>query len=440
MQEGSLKKVLTLSITCWNSNNGSDTLSNLFSEYDPKKVANIYFKEDYPNSKSCANYFLISESRVIKSILFRNKKTGTRISNFHSVHNEMHVEKEKEESRYCFFSKFRTWFLILVREFLWILGKWKTDELDSFIEDFKPDILFSPFEGYIYFNRVLIYIAKKYQIPVYIYIWDDNFTFKQHRFNVFYLIHRVIIRHQIKIIKKYTKIVYLITPKAKKEFQLKNKDANCKILTKFIEHTPEFHEYKVKNKVTIAYSGKIDKGRLNTIKKLKEAINLYNNGHLKKISLDIFSQTKLSKKDIDSIQSEFVVFRGFVEKRKLIGILQNYNVLVHVEPINGIDKHVSRLSFSTKLIDYLSIGKPILCFSLKTNATYEYLMDNRSAICFDSFKNIDTIFNSLFNTKFMNKILENEKKMILKFHNCKKRKEFYKELNGIGEKNDCWNN
>ena len=44
--------------------------------------------------------------------------------------------------RYQKYGAKRNVLLLFAREILWYLGKWKTKELDSFLEEFKPDVVF----------------------------------------------------------------------------------------------------------------------------------------------------------------------------------------------------------------------------------------------------------------------------------------------------------
>ena len=58
--------------------------------------------------------------------------------------------------------------------------------------------------------------------------------------------------------------------------------------------------------------------------------------------------------------------------------------LLFLEDIDGPDAKVARLSFSTKLTDYLSAGKCILAIGNKDTAPMEYLEHNNAALVADS--------------------------------------------------------
>ncbi len=69
-------RVLVTSIPCWNNRTGSNTLSSLLAGYGENEIANIFLKNDTPNSGVCNRYFCISEGAVLRSIVQRPIPTG----------------------------------------------------------------------------------------------------------------------------------------------------------------------------------------------------------------------------------------------------------------------------------------------------------------------------------------------------------------------------
>ena len=65
---------------------------------------------------------------------------------------------EEEKQRYDKAHKKKSWFMTLMREVVWGLGKWKTKALDRFIEEEAPDVYFVP----IY---PVVHIRTKFSIP-----------------------------------------------------------------------------------------------------------------------------------------------------------------------------------------------------------------------------------------------------------------------------------
>ena len=73
-------KILVFTVNAWNSIVGDNTWATLLKYYKSENLANIFIRDEIPDSKVCSKYFCISENRVIKSILKRKIQTGREIT------------------------------------------------------------------------------------------------------------------------------------------------------------------------------------------------------------------------------------------------------------------------------------------------------------------------------------------------------------------------
>ena len=202
------KRVLVSTVGAWSDSVGSNTMSELFRAYPKDKIACLYIRSNRSDSKSCYRYYHIFEGRVMKSIFHRNVATGEEFKLGDELDNAKDLDEEK--ARYSKYRQKRNWPLLIAREFVWLLGRWKTKELDKFLDDFNPEVLVCPIESYIHFNRINEYIIKRKQTRVIGFLWDDNFTYKQQPHSWGYKIHRWWLRHSVKrLVAKCEKIVTL---------------------------------------------------------------------------------------------------------------------------------------------------------------------------------------------------------------------------------------
>ena len=192
------KRVLVTTVGPWSSKEGADTMSALMSEYGADNVASLYIRATKSDSKSASRYFHIMEGRVMKSIMKRGMTTGEEFTPVDLSRTKASDDESAEQARYSFFSKCRLGIFIFAREFVWKLGKWKTPELDAFLDDFKPEVLICPIESYIHFNSINQYIIKHCHPKVIGFLWDDNFTYKQEPFNFWHQLHRVWLRRSVR--------------------------------------------------------------------------------------------------------------------------------------------------------------------------------------------------------------------------------------------------
>ena len=421
-------KILVLNIPCWN-NQGSDTLTNLFSGYGADDIANIYFKAGTPTTDECNNFFYISENKVIKSIFNRRIQTGKMVIRGNESDSDIGADTVVEDKRFSFWSKHKWWSVFSLRELLWVFGKWRTKELDAFVDEFAPTKLFVPIEGYIYFNRVVVYLMRRLGIETYSFMWDDNFTYKQYPHNLFYKIHRFFLRRNVKQIINGSQKVFVISPKMKKELDSEY-GIDSIILTKSAT------QHQVKNSFTrpfkLIYAGKLNLGRYDTVLRILKTINDFGTDFF---HFDIFSQTSLSSKEIDSLNTCHSHFFGAVTKTTLDRIILEYDIIVVAEALEGKEKAVSRLSFSTKTTDSLALGKCVLCVCPRDNATYEYLNENNAAFCASNELEIKSFFqNVIMNDCIMSYYAINAADLICHNHDMKTIRKVLFDAMGIEEK------
>ena len=369
------KKVLVCSVPCWNNKSGSDTFSTLMEGYEVDDIANLYIREDIPNSPVCRNYFRISENAVVKSVLKRGLKTGKRILTDSVTADDNSSNIEATAQRYKKYGTKRSWLLLYAREILWKLGKWKTKELDSFIDEFKPDVVFFAMEGYVHFNRIVEYIITRTGAKGIGYFWDDNFTYKQSK-SLGHRIYRFFQRKSLKRLAKKCAHFFAISPKTKKEAD-EFFGIDCQLLTKPIDFEgAELEKYEVGSPVKMLYTGKLIIGRYDTVKLIGKALDEINKDSVK-IELDVYTTTEIEDR---SDLSPHVHILGAIPQTEVAGVQKKADVLLFAEAIDGKNAKIARLSFSTKLTDYFRSGKCILAVGNKEVAPMEYLKEQDAAL------------------------------------------------------------
>ena len=389
-----MKKVLVCSVMCWNKTTGSDTFSTLMQGYEIDNIANVYMREGTPDSDVCRNYYEISENAVIKSVLKRKAKTGKRIKTDEIDLNAVNENALATTERYKKHRKNRNIFKLFARELLWMFGKWKTKELNDFLDDFKPEVVFFAMEGYIHFARINRYILKKTRAKGIGYFWDDNFTYKQSK-KIGYKIYRFFQRMSLKKLSKMCTSFFAISPKTKKEAD-EAFGINCEILTKPIDfENRKFEETELSHPLKMVYTGKLIIGRYDTIELIGKALDEINKDKVK-IELDVYTMTEIED---TSKLSKYVHLMEAVPQTEVAQIQKNADILLFAEATEGEHSQVARLSFSTKITDYLGSGKCIFAVGNKDVAPMEYLRDEDGAITAYDYDSILKALNEIANNQ-----------------------------------------
>ncbi len=373
-------KVLVVGINPWIDNTGINTLINFFDGWNKNSLAHIYTKPQLPNTHICDNFFRISEPQVVKSIINRKISTGDVVQNTaaHDINPKTNTIYNKNHSE----------FLTLAREFVWLLGKWKTKKLDKFLDDFDADVLFFPVYSSVYMNRLQNYIRKYTKKPVVLYVSDDNYSYKSISKSPLSYFLRFWLRKQENRLFKNASEIMVISPKQKEEYDnLFHK--NCKILTKGIDFTEISYEAKPLNTpIKMVYTGKLIIGRWLSLARIADVLGEINRAETK-LELDIYTTDTLTSEQESALNRNGCSVKGALKLDEVQTVQKNADILVFVESLEKKFKYTARLSFSTKITDYLKNGKCIFAIGDKEIAPIDYFNRYDSAITATTYSEIE---------------------------------------------------
>lgn len=393
-----LPKVLVVSTNAWRDNTGINTLIEFFKCWDPERIAQVYTKTALPRTIVCNHFFRISENAVMKSVLKRNSVTGSVVFN-EADHLEQDIQAvAREHKMYSSYQgKVREW-LAFCREIVWKVGKWKTKELDHFIDEFEADVLFIPIYPTIYMGRIQKYIIARSQKPVVSYLSDDNYTYKSVHKDPISLIYRHILRKYVKYIVGHSMKLMVIAPKQKEEYD-KIFDVDSIVMTKGIDFEP-FVSYQVGNPIKMVYTGKLIIGRWKSLAAIAEAFQKINRNGIR-ITLDIYTTDSLTDEQNKLLNCNGCSVKGALTLEQVKVVQKEADILVFVESLEEKFKNTARLSFSTKITDYLRSGKCIFAIGDKDIAPIDYFNRYDSAVVATTYEEIQDKLTELVNASEM---------------------------------------
>ncbi len=372
--------MLVVGINPWIDNTGINTLINFFDGWDKSSLAHIYTRAKLPNTHICDKFFRISEPKVMKSVIKRNIKTGDEVQNTLETATESVQENQ-------IYGKKHSELMTLAREFVWLLGKWRTKELDKFLDDFDADVLFFPVYSTVYMNRLQNYIRRYTKKPVVLYVSDDNYSYKSIAKTPISFFSRFWLRTQEKKLFKSASKIMVISPKQKEEYD-NLFGTNSVIMTKGIDYSQvTFEEKPLNNPIKMVYTGKLIIGRGISLAKIAEAMGDINKDKTK-IELDIYTTDTLTPQQEKELNRNGCSVKGALKLDEVQKVQKEADILVFVESLENKFKYTARLSFSTKITDYLKNGKCIFAIGDKEIAPIDYFNRYDSAITATSYEEI----------------------------------------------------
>lgn len=370
-------RILIVSRSPWRLDNSfGNTYSSIFRDMQDVEIANIYLADGTPEFEpNVKAYYKVSEREMVNSIMhpFSSKKVGC-AAYAEKPGKTAFVEKDEN---YMAVGKKKRWpIMFIARDLIWKYGAIDYSGIDAFVEEFKPDIIFLPYYYAKYVFRVALRLQKKYNLPMTGEAALDIYSLKQLSFDPFYWLNRFGIRRWIRKAANASASLYLISEKMRKDYS-KYLGLPCKILYKI----PDFNRMQsvyteLHTPVRFLFTGNIGANRWKTLALLASALKNNDWGYL-----DIYTATPLTKE----IQKALNV-KGYSEihdpvTQEQVKVLQNgADVLVHVESFDLANKLLVRYSISTKIMDYLCMGRAILGIGPKDVASIEYLKDNDASL------------------------------------------------------------
>ena len=380
-------KVLVVGINPWKDNTGINTLINFFSKWDKNSLAHIYTRAGLPNTVICDKFFRISEPKVLRSVFKRKLKTGEVVENSVSESSDTIAENKLYKRKHSAFMSF-------CRELVWLLGKWKTKELDDFLDGYGADVLYFPLYSNVYMSRLQNYIRKRVGKPVILYVSDDNYSYKSVPKTPISLFMRFWLRGQQKKLFKNASKIMVIAPKQKDEYD-RNFGVDSIVMTKGIDFSDViFEEKKPSKPIKMVYTGKLIIGRWRSLSAIAECLGNINVDGAK-IELDIYTTDTLTEKQRKLLNKNGCTVKGALPLDEVQRVQKEADILVFVESLEKKYKNAARLSFSTKITDYLKNGKCIFAIGDREIAPIDYFLRYDSAITATTYKEIEERLLSL---------------------------------------------
>lgn len=376
-------KILIVSRLNWDDTSVSNTLSNLFGDYDPDKIARIYIETQHPNTCCCKRFYQISEFSLVKKIFNWGLNTGKVITTDGSVVKRPQAVDDatakQEASVMNWVRSHRSSIFTVLRDFLWYLNGWKTKELRAFIKDFNPDVVWLDGSPLILMNRLNNYVYKVAQKPTVTFLMDDVYCYESCT-GLFDRVYKFFLRKQVKWTVDHCKHVFVSSQKMKTEY-----DRIFGVDSTFITKSFEADKLKtdvevIHNPVRLVYLGNVLIGRLGTLIKIAKCMKEINKGH-QKLQLSIYTNSFIFEEEKKQLLCDSGVrLCPPISFDKVPEIIAENDVQVFTESMDGKDMSVARLSFSTKIIDYIQSGKCILAVGPKDVAPIEYFKKEDAAI------------------------------------------------------------
>lgn len=389
------------------SNNGK-TLLSFFGGYPVEDIAQLYFYPTLPGEGEFDNYFCITDFDILNKRLGKTNFAGGRVRPVKDA-NEKTLELKK------MYSIKKGAGMRLAREALWG-NTWKSRELDCWLDEFNPDCIFFMAGDGVFAYKICEYIRQKYKTKLIMYITDD-YILPREKWNVAWRIRRNYIMRYMRTALEHADLFLTISDKMRQVYkELFQKDSFVAVNMVESMRVETFVRQRETNATLLVYTGGLQFNRDKTLHKLAKAIQRINEQGAAKLFLEVYSGAMLDEKREALLNVEHASrLCGKLDADGVKRKLNEADILVHVESFEKQNIADTKLSLSTKIPEYMSVGKPIVAIGPDGIASMEYLRD--ASCCITDEREIEKKLTELIaDTEMQQRLAETARKKYLQNH------------------------
>ena len=347
------------------TNNNGKTILSFFSDLPTDSVCQLFFSDEKP-AIAGYRYYKYSDKDQIRGILDKNKR-GYSISPSPDD-KPSRKEKKKEYGP----------LMRILREILWLFP-WRSDQLNEWLHDFMPTIVFFVGGNSCYTCRISREIVKEFDCRYVVYITDD-YLIKRKKDSLFGRILRAINRNCFLRSVKESDCFLTISDYMKETY--KNIFGIESIVAVNMPDPMYVEEYRLSDSsegIRMVYAGSIYYGREDVLGEISNAVEAISSSGLE-VSFDIYTNITPSEESLKNmVRGSHTHYGGSLDKEQLIKTLNKADVLVFVESFAEEQIEKTKYSLSTKIPEYLSLKKPIFAVGPADISSMRYISE--TAMC-----------------------------------------------------------
>ena len=170
-----LPKILIISTTTYRPDNQTRATDTYFHNWPKTNLIHLYSNSAEPVKGHCSSFFQMTDFDMISRFFNKKKKIGkiyydSQIKSY----QDSPIPAEKNVGILSIFKK-RNWLRYYLRKILWSKKRWLTPELEKWVDDFMPEIIYCGASDDFFIMEISLFFSKKYDIPLIVTIGDDYY-------------------------------------------------------------------------------------------------------------------------------------------------------------------------------------------------------------------------------------------------------------------------
>lgn len=368
---------------------GNGVLTNWFTGFDAE-FAQIYGSPGLPINSVCSRYFQVMDKDMVFSLVQRQKAGRV-------VHQQISREwvaaaksNAQRKGIYGFMKNLSLWLhtpVMMLRDLIWSLGRYDEQALKDFVEQFNPDIVFCPRLITPKLMRLERLVSQFTNAPFVAFTGDNEASMEGVSYSPLYWIRKYYIHRMFRKHVHLYQYYLMHSQDQAQEYKAKYGVATSTFF-KCGTFPSHFSCKNPGNPIRLVYAGRLYCNRWKSLAQIGAALKKINAEGVRMV-LDIYTTEKLSSAQQRVLSEEnFVYVKGSVSPDELKRIYQQADIALHVESMDKKNRLLTRVSFSTKIIDLMASSCAIMAICWHRQTGFQYLKEKDAAFCLSDYNDI----------------------------------------------------
>lgn len=417
-------RILIVSNNCLSkSDSNGRTLGNFVSLWPRDSIAQFCIHDQNKDWDVCTNFYAISDMQAVKAFLLGKKLDGRKTFSEEELVKKDSIVGQKTVSR--------TPASMLLRDAAWASMRWKNEMFDTWVNDFKPEVVILQAGDLPAFYDIAVRIAKERKIPLVIYN-SEEYYFKDYcyfgqdtSFKWLYPIFHNKLKKSVRNALNYAAGSIYISDYLKNLYDNEFGKRSITLMTSATEDVESDTAADEGNPQDIIYGGNLGIGRHKALIDIGNALQEIN----LKLKIDVYGKCDNPKIVRELNNCSGINYMGMIPYGELQKRTRAARLLVHVESMKPYYVRDIKYGFSTKIADSLASGVPFFVYASSDLTSVQYLSENKCAIiATDEKQLVDKLKCALFDERIRNRCITNARQIAAMNHNLEKNEEGFYEF------------
>lgn len=349
------------------------TLKNLLSAFSAEEKAEFYLDVQPPDHSAAHRYFRVTDTQMIKAFLgkksrhiFKFDPSEAACAGKKSGGSPRKIPLWLKKQKYNFAVKW-------LREQLWGISPWGKRSLETFIDEFQPDAVVYMVGESLFMDKLVLKTCARLNVPLVLY---NGEAFRIIDLKTRRGLERAYYRRVEKLYDKLSRRAAMVIYNCemlREDYEAKYPRAGQSMVA-YNSALCNHGTYQPKDGVVITYFGNLGVGRSEELLRLARVLSRIDPA----LVLDIYGNA-LPEAAQRFRETENIRYHGFVDAAALYDIVENSDILLHVESFDEAIIPKLKYAFSTKIAQCLCAGRCFVSFAPDGSASSRYLQTAEGA-------------------------------------------------------------